>query len=739
MGAKIRFSLTYWITMAKYYFLISCFLWTLSGYSQDCVWKNLLEIPADWSGDVGRFSPLMDEWHLNDSKAGLADVVYRMQESTKVLQFTFSLNFPPSDRNSFRMVIGLQNSTRTDSATIVLTIGEPGDMDGVHMSYFSAGQLVSKEVFWTGAYGHGVDRVTWILAASHTGMSIRQGASKDYFIPWKEQKDMHLSISSVTLGCAYTKTRSSHFIFHHLYGNSVAGDMQTNIELGDLFISEYRYTQEASGNYIEIYNAFTDPVCLTGLRIQINGNIVGIPPLRFVPGEYILLVDREYDTTLDPIVDFTRLEFPVVKAEHLEEIALYCFDKLIHVVYTQDQKNPDERWEMVDITQPCRIDNWKYSQLVDGTPGQENSWFSSLDSAKITFRWKNTQTGIVSYPYLFLGQEDVQAYITSNHPFYLEDERGSFKLHFEEAFLPEDSVMVLVKGDFKGCGTEMISWDTVFVEYPPLKGQARGLLFTELMYDAPASCPEYVEITNMEPHAIGWDDLLIQKRNDEPIPLDLPFEWSSNETRIITKDKEGFLRCYEEVRSESVYSAPLFALTNRGARLSLLAKDPMVRTIDQISYSPAQHNAVFSDAKGIALERNIHEPENRNWRSGFVQFGYRSPGFLPDWEFRQEIDVIFSTSTIYSRQGRYPSELKIEIASHGVGGSVTIDIYDLQGAKVRTLADAVPVQGGETFIWKGTGEKGLLLSESLYLFWIYFFDVEGHQIILKKTCVLSNN
>lgn len=271
-----------------------------------------------------------------------------------------------------------------------------------------------------------------------------------------------------------------------------------------------------------------------------------------------------------------------------------------------------------------------------------------------------------------------------------------------------------------------------------LCGRSQALIITEIMYDPPVSCPEYLEITNIEISNARWDELWIQKSTGQPVRLTLPGNWPSGESRVITPDKEKFSNCYKEVDTALVYEVDLFALTNTGTTLTLKATNSGNQTIDQVNYSPSDHNEMFTNTRGVALERNIHEPQNNKWRSGFVQFGYRSPGFLPEWDEMQEVEVIFSTSKIYSQANREPSSLEIKIESEGVDGSVTIEIYDINGKRVRTLANAVPLQGGELFTWKGRSKTGQLLPEGLYLFWIYYFDVMGRKRIFKKTCVLSN-
>jgi len=305
-------------------------------------------------------------------------------------------------------------------------------------------------------------------------------------------------------------------------------------------------------------------------------------------------------------------------------------------------------------------------------------------------------------------------------------------------YYPLDNIQAPWK-NIPGWELENSKMDSTTTGFLHLKAQSTELLITEIMFDPPLLCPEYLEITNMSQSVTYWENLWLQKVSGPPLRLNVPTTWPLGESRIITSDKEQFLACYNEVNDDLVYEVDLFALSNKGTTIVLIAEDPVEREIDKISYTPSDHNNLFSNTRGVALERNLDEPESNKWRSGFVQFGYRSPGFLPDWEWNSSINVLFSTPVIYSLGGRSPSELEIKIESGNVDGNITIEIFDLNGRQVQTLANGVPIQGGELFIWKGRTKSGSLLPEGLYLFWIYYFDTKGRKRIFRKTCVLSNN
>ena len=267
-------------------------------------------------------------------------------------------------------------------------------------------------------------------------------------------------------------------------------------------------------------------------------------------------------------------------------------------------------------------------------------------------------------------------------------------------------------------------------------GQTQGLWITEIMYDPPASCPEYLEITNLTSNELPEALYRVRNSAGRKVEVDFKARWPVNESRLITSDRETFNRCYEEVDTGRVFDVDLFPLSNSGTSLFL---EDAENTIDLIQFSPDNHNEMFSSFKGISLERIIQSTGENKWRSGFVQFGYRSPGFVPEWGKTSEFEINFSARVIYPGSSGRTSVLEIILGTTNVDGRVTIDVFDVNGIKIQTVADGVPVQGGELFVWNGISSSGQIYPEGVYLFWIYYFDVKGQKRIIKKTCVLSNS
>lgn len=730
--------------MTKYYFFILGIFCGLYGNSQICDSPNLLGLEKNWSGHHQRFakSP-QDEWRLQDSTANTSSIDFRPDSVLTGFQISFSLDFPPSASNRFELTIDLRSIGSTDTASISMIIGEAGSQDGVQVAYRFGDHLVNEHHLWAGDYGMGADRTSWDFSLDRAGFYLQNiGTGKREFISWMVGSAMDFTIAKIGLRCVYTRTRANHFTFHHLYGGSIQTGAVLEPFPGDVFISEWRLRPGAPENFIELYSTLEAPGCLNGLRLEVNGENVDLPSINVEPGHHIVVLDRDSPVNTNPGVRQIPVALPNIEAYSEVEVILYLFDRILHGVRGRLSEAPGnfQSIEMMDVSQPCRTDNWAISTAELGTPGTENSWFTTLDRPSLAFSWQTPMIAAVRFPYLVLDPKAVEQLVTANFAFVVEENTlwGEPRLVFMDEMSRLDTVQVRVEGFLSGC-KDGDFWDTSFVSLPPVRGQEESLLITEIMYEPSIGCPEYLEITNLEDSDTWWDGLVIQKNDGEGLSIPVRGGWPSHQSRLYTKDRVHFLDCYPEALPALVNEVNLFALNNEGAELVLSANDPVRRIIDQISYSPNAHNYLIRQTAGVVLERNILGTQGNKWRSGFVQLGYRSPGFLPVWDLAKGIEIDFSSSVIYTATDREPSRLEISVGSENLDGSITIEIFDLNGRKIQTLANAVPVQGGEVFTWEGRSPQGYHLPEGLYLFWIYYFDLIGHKKTIKKTCVLSNN
>lgn len=729
--------------MRWFYFLLYILpgIQLLSG--QGCGDYDLIRNPENWRGDTAEFVFYPDRIELDASSAGTASLVMDHMPGMKAFFIRFSLDFPPSLTNQFRLSLFLGTGSGV-KRQIVLIVGETGDQDGVLVEVRENDLLIGEQKYWLGKYGSGAQRSEWVLSPED-GFLLLSDPVNDQTEKINLELvdgDTEIYFEKTEVQCHFTQSRRNRFHFHQMQMWTDDFRGRRSFTAGDVFMTEIFTGSSSYAPFVEIFNSTSADICISGFALRIEEDYVDLPPLSLASFSYLALHAEQENHHL-------FLEIPSLawfldnRREGLFFLDLLHHGKLIHQVkiFFPVEKT-DYSHEMIDILHPCRVDNWVLSEERGGSPGMENSVFGTLTAPQLHLEWYSFREAEIKFPYTEVDSVQLFSLVEVPEGINLrsntEDGSGII-LTAREGI--EKYFDILIRGTVIYCGDMTDEWDTTLQVHFPVLPEEHEILITEVMYDPPAGCPEYLEIANVAGKAVWTGDLFLSREGGNPVSVSVPGREEEGVVWVVTADRSGFIDCFPEGDSGLIIEERLFVLPNRGARIYLRdgAGD---RMLDEVFYEPIWHHAGFGDQKGIALERNYLDPSAEEWRSGYPQYGYRSPGFLPPWNKEEggtDEAVVFSSQGI--RPGVDFGDDRLEILWRGIDegrqGFLSVDIYDMGGNKVNQLANSLPVQGGESIFWRGEDSGGNLLEEGLYLFWIYYFDMKGTKKIYKKICVLS--
>ena len=735
--------------MRWFYFLV--FLQIIPSFTpgQNCQFVDMIYEKEGWNGDLSSFDFHENRIRLNGLSEERAKMAFHPEGKYRSLFLRFSLDFPPSLSNQFRLHVFFSDH-RDEEKKISFVIGETGDDDGVIVQLTEEEKPVSEQKLWHGKYGQGAHRCEWVLSITNDGLVLTDpvtGASE--FIGHGMDNTSELYFDRIEVECLYTKTRRDRFFLHRMELWQDDYFLEYSLEPGDLFITEIMPGSSSYAPFIELYSALDEPVCLSGLVLEVEELLIDLPPWEFRPYTYYAVAAHPVEGISS---SFSMIHEAVnsllsVKNEESLSVALIYHGRTVHQTEIRiDPQSADYSHEMIDIVYPCRSDNWTTSHQIGGTPGMENSVFGGLDLPRAHAVWTGQKEALITLPYFEVDSADLRRMISvvpegSSEVFVTSSADIHVKVH-ENSDLPE--MKVHISGELHYCGNGSDQWDTILSMPVPVAASPLDVVVSEVMYDAPAGCPEYVEVAVLSEEPVWTGDLVLQREGGQSVRLDLPAQSSEPahpkdfSVYVITRDKTSFEDCFPEAPLPQVVERELFILPNNGTVLRLLDESENL-VLDEIGYDPSWHHEGYRDQKGIGLERDYSYPSSKRWRSGWPHIHFRSPGFLPsEWVMRKGGEIEFSTSTI--RPGSGDEDEWLEIIWKGGDreeqGFLTIDIYDTGGNKVDQLISGFPVQGGEVFRWNGKTSQYQFLKEGIYLFWIYYFNNIGNDQIFKEKCVL---
>ncbi len=295
------------------------------------------------------------------------------------------------------------------------------------------------------------------------------------------------------------------------------------------------------------------------------------------------------------------------------------------------------------------------------------------------------------------------------------------------------------------------------------------LIINEIMYaprtddfDHKPDQPEYVELFNTASRLLSLRGLSLVGKPDEEgyadtsrssakYPTSLPgsFAVFFSANSYAENPIERFLQAFPtahfdtpEVTLLPVSKASL-GLLNTGDLIDIVAEDSI--QVDALAYSPDWHHPHLEDTRGIALERRSLQPNgisSSNWSSSVSPHG-GTPGQTNSINL-QESEAPFTGSvhvepSIFSPDGDGRNDvLPVHFSLFSSSQVLEIQIYDINGRRVRTLVPPTIVGQQGTFFWDGSDNEGQLLPIGVYIIAVEALDVRGGTAyFFKKPAVLA--
>jgi len=513
--------------------------------------------------------------------------------------------------------------------------------------------------------------------------------------------------------------------------DTVVGVLRNEAVWGDLVINEVMADPDPAVHleeeYLELYNRCGFPLDLEGWLLQVNErNYLLDTSMTVLPDGYLVLRGVTLPNDGATLSIYSRLG-------HLIHAATY------RIPWDGPDWKKEGGWSMEspDPELVCRISsNWLYSTDLDGgTPGRMNS----VQEAR-----SDTEAPVLLYSGLGEAGEWLAHY---DEPVRLPpDARSAIRLDpggvrpdsvwlvppldkvlqmsFPEDFREWSRYRLTVSG-ISDCRGNRAGEDGG--EAGALAAPGAGLvLINEIMYDPEDGKAEYVELYLQGDRAVDLADFAIHLVEEDGIP-DKPLSLSPHsrlflpgQYLVLTPSAGQLMHGYGlETSGRWVEVEGWPGLKNSSGKIYLT--DRAGEVVDMAVYRDEMHMELLADPRGISLERitaggSGTNPDN--WHSASSASGYATPGEKNSQSLEEEYpDRLLEVSPeVFSPDNDgYNDLLRITVSTGSPGWVIGVVITDLQGNRIRELANnhlAGPVQ---TYSWDGEGGEGSLQPMGFYV------------------------
>lgn len=253
-----------------------------------------------------------------------------------------------------------------------------------------------------------------------------------------------------------------------------------------------------------------------------------------------------------------------------------------------------------------------------------------------------------------------------------------------------------------------------------------SVVINELMFDPEEGDPEFIELHLPGDRYYDLQDLAIHLLEKEGTP-DQPIALSPHSRLIypgqflVVTDCVPHLRDrYQLERSgQWVEVEELPGMKNSSGMIYLT--DRAGRVVDRATYSSEMHMELLGDPKGISLERISAErpgSDPDNWHSAASMEAYATPGRENSQRpVEGEPEGLLSVEPeVFSPDNDgYQDLLFIRLTPGGHDWVVGLWISDLQGNRIRILANNHLAAPSVSYTWDGEGEDGSIQAMGFYI------------------------
>jgi hypothetical protein len=523
--------------------------------------------------------------------------------------------------------------------------------------------------------------------------------------------------------------------------------------------------------YIELFNRGTTLVHLANWHLVLGTHSIVLPAEALEPGKYIIVCE----STAKQEFDLFGKTLPISNMPAIlntgQTITLRSQQgEVIHTVtysekWYNDKKKSEGGWsiEIIDPDNPCgRAENWSASENPNGgTPGTVNSIYfrnpdelppkvlratvpndttvrllfsESMDSASISSRW------------LYSANHDLL------HPDFVDPDEPDYTsvlLSYPAAFSKNLIYSMAVLQTLSDCaGNQLLQNQAVNFGLADVP-DTFDLSINEVLFDASSETTEFIELFNRSERIIDLASLSLQFRDlttgevAHSVSLhNNPYLLLPGHFVVIAKEAESLSQhCHPPDPSAILELPGLFMLPNQGG--TIILKDSYNQTIDEFTYSEELHDPVLTFTCNISLERiDTEKPANdpENWHSASTSVCYSTPGVQNSQTALSGMateNITLSSESFSPDLDGLDDEVLIHMLLPEQGVIGNMEIYNVNGVKIKTLATNQLLGTDEFIIWDGTMDNQQVANLGIYIIYLEFIFPKGKVEKIKKVVTLT--
>lgn len=517
--------------------------------------------------------------------------------------------------------------------------------------------------------------------------------------------------------------------------------------------------------YIELFNPNEKEFRLLGLKFSNSRSSTSLTEYWIQPGEYVLLAPsnqsnllRDYGSVV-PVNSWPTM----LNSGDVMSLTSSLGGLIDQVGYSASSWGGSEFANggySLEVINPFFLcDNSEFirpsTDPIRGTPGRQNSIFSieaSVEELKIESAF------FVSPDLVDLGfNQPFFPKINSNQvafspelrvdSVWVSSSRRGFQIKLAEPARPSQKYQVKISS-LATCDGGLIG-DPISTEVVLTERAEQGeLIINEVLFDARAGDPKFVEIYNTTDKYLSLDSWALANLDDSGLPDQvrifgargsflepggyLAISTDSNRLRLAyPKSLDGRILQISSLSSYPISGGTVVLISHKG------------EIMEKFTYDPKMHHPLIRNTKGVSLERissTTPVDVSSNWQSASGIEDYATPGRKNSTslsgEFQSNLIKIYPQ--VFDPEGSFgPAFTTIQYELDQPGWVGSFSIYSSSGLLVQNLAQNQILGTSGLLTWNGIDNLGARVRPGYYVLLVELFDLNGKISIVKKTIVVA--
>jgi hypothetical protein len=539
--------------------------------------------------------------------------------------------------------------------------------------------------------------------------------------------------------------------------------------LNDLIISEIMADPTPTKGlpekeYIELYNRSDKAIDLNKFKLTYNATTVIFPSFVLQPKSYVIVSSKTNEKEFQPYGNVIGLSSFSLLNTGTTLVLKNDKNKTIFSVSYSDkwyEKGKDQGFalEMIDTNFPCVEDgNWTSSTAtLQGTPAKENAVKNSRPDLTPPSLVRYEITNPTSIKLIFSEKLDSLSAVSSNA--YVFDklllikqigldvpQNMNVNLTLGSA-LQENTIYALTIKNVSDCSGNVLT-ETKIGLGNVKPADSGNVVLNEVLFNPRSGGEDFIEIYNRTEKIVSlknWSlanlDGTGKVANAKPI-VTTDFILQPKQFLVLTRNAKTIQNQYFKTEKNNILEMPSLPSFPDDEGSVILLNDVNV-VFDKFTYSDALHHPLIDDKSGVSLEKinyNLPSSDKKNWHSAAASEGYATPGYANSQGILESQETVFKIEPeVFTPDGDGQNEAtNIQFQMSQNGFVANISIFDVNGRKIRQLAQNQLLSVNGSIEWDGKNDTNEVVPVGYYILLVELFNPTGEKKEFKGKVVVGS-